>query len=571
MIDFRRARSLMASFLPSILFFSLVILFSQCSSPTKIKRSDVRASQKLIGVDFSKREIDTMRSYLTGNRKGYDSMRKLKLAYDVTPAFYFDPRPDHFQFKSRDAHSNWKIPNEVDLPTSDEQIAFLSVAELSVLIKSRKITSTKLTKIYIDRLKKFKDTLAAVVTITEDLALRQAAKADEEIIAGNYKGVLHGIPYGIKDLFAVPDYKTTWGAEPYQNQTINETAAVVKKLEDAGAVLVAKLTSGALARGDVWFGGKTKNPWDLNQGASGSSAGSASAASAGLVAFAIGTETLGSIISPSSRCGVTGLRPTFGSVSRGGCMTLSWSMDKAGPICRTAQDCALVFSVIKGKNENEKDRSVMDYPFAFNPPKDLKGYKIGYFKKLFDKKDTTKIKVNDSLSLKMLRDLGAELQEVKMPDSIPYDAFDIILRAEAGAFFDELVREHKDRMLSEQTKDSRANSLRQARFISAVEYLQANRYRKVLIEKFNAMSKEYDFIVSPTEGKNVSLATNLTGHPAICIPNGFDWKGRPTSIMFIGNLYDEQPILEAAYLFQQATDFEEKRPATFSVNPVVKH
>ncbi len=504
-----------------------------------------------------------MRNYLSGNRKGYDSMRKIRLAYEVTPSLYFDPRPDHFQFKNRTPQPEWKLSNEVRLPTTDDEIAFMSVVDLSVLIKSKKITSTRLTKIYLTRLKKYKDTLAAVVTITEELALQQAAKADEELSQGKDRGILHGIPYGIKDLFAVPSYKTTWGAEPYQNQIINEKAAVVKKLEKAGAVLVAKLTSGALARGDVWFGGKTKNPWDLKQGASGSSAGSASATSAGLVAFAIGTETLGSIISPSSRCGVTGLRPTFGSVSRDGCMTLSWSMDKAGPICRTAQDCSLVFSVIKGKNENEKDRSVVDYSFSFNPPKDLKGYKIGYFKKLFDRKDTTKVKLNDSLSLKVLKDLGAELHEVKMPDSIPYDAFDIILRAEAGAFFDELVREHKDRMLSEQTKDSRANSLRQARFISAVEYLQANRHRKVLIEKFNAMIKGFDFIVSLTEGKNVSLATNLTGHPAICVPNGFDSKGHPTSITFIGNLYDEAPLLEAAYLFQQATDFEEKHPLLF--------
>jgi Asp-tRNA(Asn)/Glu-tRNA(Gln) amidotransferase A subunit family amidase len=554
-----------------LLSLALLLCFTQCANPKKIQRSDVRTAQKLIGVEFSKKEIDTMRNYLSGNRKGYDSMRKIKLAYEVTPSLYFDPRPDHFQFKNRTTQPEWRLLNEVKLPSTDEEIAFMSVVDLSVLIKSKKITSTRLTKIYLARLKKYKDTLAAVVTITEELALQQAAKADEELSQGKDRGILHGIPYGIKDLFAVPSYKTTWGAEPYQNQIINAKAAVVKKLENAGAVLVAKLTSGALARGDVWFGGKTKNPWDLKQGASGSSAGSASAVSAGLVAFAIGTETLGSIISPSSRCGVTGLRPTFGSVSRDGCMTLSWSMDKAGPICRTAQDCALVFNVIKGKNENEKDRSVVDYPFSFNPPKDLKGYKIGYFKKLFDKKDTTKVKLNDSLSLKVLKDLGAELHEVKMPDSIPYDAFDIILRAEAGAFFDELVREHKDRMLSEQTKDSRANSLRQARFISAVEYLQANRHRKVLIERFNAMIKDFDFIVSPTEGKNVSLATNLTGHPAICVPNGFDSKGHPTSIMFIGNLYDEQPLLEVSYLFQQVTSFEEKRPVVFDPHSTVKN
>jgi len=554
----------------SVKYFSTVLVlvvavFSiQCAGSKKISRRDVRIAQKFVGLEFPRREIDTMLNYLNGNRKGYDSMRKIKLAYSTTPALYFDPRPDNFQINIRQGEADWKLPDRVLLPNTNEEIAFLSVAELSLLVKSRKVTSTQLTKIYLDRLKKFKDTLSAVVTITEELALKQAALADEEIANGKYRGVLHGIPYGIKDLFAVPGYKTTWGAEPYQNQIIDEKANVAKMLEAAGAVLVAKLTSGALARGDVWFGGKTKNPWDLKQGASGSSAGSASAVSAGLVAFAIGTETLGSIIAPSSRCGVTGLRPTFGSVSRQGCMTLSWSMDKAGPICRSAQDCALVFEVIKGKNENEKDRSVIDYPYSFHPPKDLKGFKIGYFKKLFNKKDTTKVRVNDSLSLQVFKNLGAELHEVKMPDSIPYDAFDIIIRSEAGAFFDELVRDHKERMLSEQDESSRANSLRQSRFISAVEYLQANRHRKILIEKFNAMLKGYDFIISPVDGKDVSLATNLTGHPAICMPNGFDAKGRPTSILLIGNLYDEAPLLEATYLFQQATEFEEKHPLLFT-------
>ena len=548
----------------SIVLALLTFLLVQCASPTKINRGDVQSAEKLLGIEFSNREIDTMLTYLSGNRKGYDSMRMVKLKFTTAPALYFDPRPDHFVPKARAGQSDWKLVKEVSLPETDTQIAFLSVTELSALIKSGKITSTRLTQIYLDRLKKYKDTLLAVVTITEELALKQAAKADLEIKQGIDRGVLHGIPYGIKDLFSTPGYKTTWGAEPYQNQVIDETAAVIKRLEDTGAILVAKLTSGALARGDVWFGGKTKNPWDLKQGASGSSAGSASATSAGLVAFAIGTETLGSIIAPSARCGVTGLRPTFGAVSRAGCMTLSWSMDKAGPISRSAQDCAIIFNVIKGKNNSEQDRSVVDYPFSFNPPLTLKGYKIGYFKKLFSKKDTTKVKENDSISLAKFRELGAVLEEVKMPDSIPFDAFDIILRAEAGASFDDLVREHRDRLLSEQSKESRANSLRQSRFISAVEYLQANRHRTVLIEKFNAMIKGYDFIISPTNGEHVSLATNLTGHPAITIPNGFDKKNRPTSISLIGNLYDEGPLLEAAYLFQQATGFEEKHPARFA-------
>lgn len=548
----------------SLCFSLCLILLSECGDRDKIKRGDLEGAQKLIGVKFSDAELDTLLNYVNRNRDGYDSMRKIQLKDGVAPAIYFDPRPDHFQPRQRTkATSDWKLPENVSMPSTDEEIAFLPVTHLSTLIKSGKLTSTRLTEIYLDRLKKYDDTLHAAVTITEDLALKQSAKADEEIGLGRYRGPLHGIPYGIKDLFSVPGYKTTWGAEPYKDQMINEKATVVKKLEDAGAVLVAKLTSGALARGDVWFGGKTRNPWDLKQGASGSSAGSASATSAGLVGFSIGTETLGSIIAPSTRCGVTGLRPTFGSVSRSGAMTLAWSMDKAGPICRTAQDCAIVFSIIKGPDKDEEnDRAILELPFSFHPAKDLKGFKIGYFKKLFDK-DTSQVGRNGLQSLEQLRTLGAELKEVSLPDTVPYSVFDIILRAEAGAFFDELVLTHRERMMSQQDKNSRANSLRQARFISAVEYLQANRHRKVLIEEFNTMIKGYDLIVAPTMGRNLSMTTNLTGHPAICIPNGFDKKGHPTSITLFGNLYDEGPILEAAYIIQQATGFEEEHPKRF--------
>jgi Asp-tRNA(Asn)/Glu-tRNA(Gln) amidotransferase A subunit family amidase len=523
----------------------------------------VRAAQKITGLSFSREEIKTMKAYLNENRKGYDSMRALPIDYQVTPAIYFDPRPDNFHFKQSNQVSDWKYPDHVSLPSTDDEIAFMTVAQLSALIKQKKLTSTRLTNIYLARIKKFKDTLSSVVTVTEELALKQAKQADEEITQGKYRGPLHGIPYGIKDLFAVPGYKTTWGAEPYQHQVIDEKAEVVRKLEEAGAVLIAKLTSGALARGDVWFGGKTKNPWDLKQGASGSSAGSASSTSAGLVAFSIGTETLGSILAPSTRCGVTGFRPSFGGVSRAGAMTLSWSMDKAGPICRSAQDCAMVFDVIRGRNpEGEKDRAVVDYAFAFNPPVNLKEYKIGYAKELFDA-DTTQSGTNHSETIKVLHQLGAELTSIKLPDQVPYEVFDIILRAEAGAYFDELVRSHRERELSEQNPESRANSLRQSRFIPAAEYLQANRYRKVLIEKFNTIMKDYDFIVVPSEGRNQSLLTNLTGHPAISIPTGFDKKGHPTSVILIGNLYDDAPILEAAYIIQQATEFEEKRPPYF--------
>jgi len=542
--------------------FGITFFLFSCSAGTKITTTQVEHAEKLVGLEFSSEEHNTMRGYLADNRAGYDSMRKMRLDYDLAPATYFDPRPDQFKLLVRPGASEWKLPEVVTLPERNEEIAFLSVAQLGTLIKSGKLTSIRLTKIYLDRLKKF-DTLKAVVTITEALALKQAAAADASLAAGKYIGPLHGIPYGIKDLFAVPGYPTTWGAEPYAKQVINETAAVVKKLEAAGAVLVAKLTSGALARGDIWFGGQTKNPWDLKQGASGSSAGSASATAAGLVAFSIGTETLGSILAPSARCGATGLRPTFGAVSRGGAMSLSWSMDKAGPICRSAQDCALVFESIRGSlGAEETDRAVTDYTFAFRPPTDLKGYKIGYFKKLFDR-DTMRSGASNKAMLETMKSLGAELHPIEMPDSVHFNAFDIILRAEAGAFFDELVREHRDRLMSEQDEDSRANSLRQSRFIPAVEYLQAYRHRKILIEKFNKILSPYDFVIGPENGRNLSLVTNLTGHPAMAIPSGFDKQGRPTSFILVGNLYDEGPILEAAYLLQQATEYEEKHPALF--------
>lgn len=544
--------------------FCLLIPILQCTSDKEgISVKDVRSAQKLIGIDFNDAELDTLTSYLDENRAGYDSMRKHSLNYEVAPAIYFDPRPDNFLPQVSEGKTDWKLPDNVALPESDEAIAMLTVAELASLIKDRKITATRLTQIYLGRLKKYNDTLQATITITEDLALRQAAIADQEISEGRYRGPLHGIPYGIKDLFSVPGYKTTWGAAPYKDQVLEQTAGVVKKLEAAGAVLVAKLVSGALARGDVWFGGKAKNPWDLKQGASGSSAGPGSATAAGLVGFSIGTETLGSIISPSTRCGITGLRPTFGRVSRSGGMSLAWSMDKVGPMCRSAQDCALVFSVILGKtDELETDRAVMDHPFFFHPPQDLAGYKIGYFKHLFDK-DTTRNGVNNAASLERLKALGANLEEVVLPSEVPYDVFDVILRSEAGSFFDELVLSHEDRTMVEQHKRSRANSLRQSRFIPAVEYLQANRFRKLLIEEFNAMSKSYDFIVAPTFGRNLSMATNLTGHPAIAIPNGFDKAGHPTSITLIANLYDEQVILEAAYIIQQNTTHHKQHPERF--------
>ena len=548
----------------TILSSTLICLCLACGREDEkpFSKSDVRSAQRIVGIEFNDVEIDTLYDYLVRNRKGYDSLRAHEIDFSITPALYFDPRPLGFQARFDDS-GRIDIPQdeEIERPSSNEELAFLPVHKLAKLIETKQVSSVELTRLYLNRLKEFGDTLEAVITLTEERAMMKARKADSLIKVGEYRGPLHGIPYGLKDLVAVEGYPTTWGANPYKDQHIDQTATIVKKLDQAGAVLVAKLTSGALARGDVWFGGKTRNPWDLEQGASGSSAGSGSAMSAGLVAFAIGTETLGSIISPSTRNGVTGLRPTYGVVSRDGVMSLSWSMDKVGPICRDALDCALVFQVIKGSDQLEKTSEVQ-YPFSFTPKGDLGKYKIGFFKHLFET-DSSDSGKNNERTLAELRDLGADLEELKLPEELPFEVFDIILRSEAGAFFDELVRQHQDRLMVQQQKSSRANSLRQSRFIPAVEYLQANRFRNVLIEKFYEITRDYDLIVSPTFGRRQLLVTNLTGNPAISLPTGLDDEGHPTSITFIGNLYDEKSILEAAAIFQSATDYDEMHPPIF--------
>lgn len=500
-----------------------------------------------------------MHDYLLENRAGYDSLRTFKTPYETFPAMMFDPHPIGFQFPEKKTNPEFQIPEGVELPEDLQEVAFYSIPQLASLLKNRKITSEQLTNLYLDRIRRYDAQLLSVITITDSLALAQARRADQELAAGKYRGILHGIPYGVKDLMAVPGYPTTWGSQPYRDQVIDLTATVVQKLEAQGAVLVAKLVSGALARGDVWFGGQTKNPWDLTQGASGSSAGSSAAASAGLVAFALGTETLGSIVGPSSRTGVTGLRPTYGRVSRHGVMSLSWSMDKIGPIARSAEDCAIVFEAIYGKDS--LDPSTNDIPFNHSE-KPVSQLRIAYLKGVIEK-DTSANGANLRASLEVIKGFGVTLDSIAFPSNYPYSVFDIILRAEAGAFFDELVRSGQVDTMVEQHKSSRANSLRQSRFIPAVEYLQANRQRRLLIEEVNALFSQYDVIIAPTSDSRQLMGTNLTGNPVICLPNGLDKKGRPTSFTLIGNLYDEGSILSLAKAFQDATDFEEKRPTLF--------
>lgn len=538
------------------IFFGFVI----SKKLDNISRNDIRHAQNLFHLNFSKSEIDTLMGYLESNRKGYDAMRGYSLDNDISPAVSFDPYPLDLLIKPSNEINRWIINERVHLPSDRDSIAFLSIRDLAGLLKSQKISSEELTRIYLDRIKKYDSQLFSFITLTENLAIEQARKADQEITSGKYRGPLHGIPYGIKDLAAVPGYPTTWGAAPYKDQIIDQTATVAKKLEEAGAVLLGKLVSGTLARGDVWFGGKTKNPWDLNQGAAGSSAGPGSATAAGLVAFSIGTETMGSIVSPASRCGITGLRPTFGAVSRYGVMTLSWSLDKIGPMCRSATDCAIVYDYIRG--EDGKDRSVANAAFDYMEEIDLKSLKIGYFQDLFEK-DTSGNNLHNKRTLQELMEMGIVPEKVSLPEKYPFEVFDIILRAESGAFFDELVLSGKHTELVEQHAGSRANSLRQSRFIPAVEYLQANRHRRVLIEEMHDILKDYDIILSPTFGGRQMLITNLTGHPALSLPNGFDERGRPTGITLIANYFDEAKLIALAESYQKIHRYHSNIPVGF--------
>lgn len=546
-----------------VLYIVLISLTISCKNEKhSFSKKDIKRSQKLIGVEFSEEKIDTLYGYLEKNTEGYDSLRKYSLDNKVFPALLFDPIPKGFVFpEPKDSILSWNIPEEISMPDSLGQLAFYTIPQLASLIKNKKLSSLELTEFFLNRLKKHGPTLQCTITLTEALAIAQAKKLDAELANGHYRGILHGIPYGVKDLMSVKGYPTTWGSEPYKNQVIEETATVVEKLQKAGGVLVAKLVSGALARGDVWFGGKTKNPWDIEEGASGSSAGSGSATSAGLVPFALGTETLGSITSPSSKNGITGLRPTYGRVSRFGVMSLSWSMDKVGPMCRNAEDCAIVFSIIQG--EDVLDKTTSSVTFNYDSTLNFKDFKVAYLKDDMEK-DTTKGKDNLTKALKTLRNLGVNPTAVNLPTDIPFDGFDIILRAESGAFFDELVRSGRVDQMVEQDKKSRANSLRQSRFIPAVEYLQANRHRQVLIEKMHQIMKDYDVLISPSFGNKQLLITNLTGHPVIAVPTGLDEEEHPTSVTFVGNLYDEEKILLFAKGFQEATEFDEMHPKGYN-------
>ncbi len=520
----------------------------------RLTRDDVRAALRIIGLEYDTAEIDSLLPNLEDFREDYAALRRHDMPNELMPALVFYPFPRGFEWPRESHAPEWGPAPEVRLPDDPEELAFYSVRELSELIRTRQITSEALTRFFLDRLKRYDDTLHFVVTLTEERALAAARRADAELAQGIWRGPLHGIPYGAKDLFAARGYPTTWGAMPYRNQVIERDAAVIRRLDEAGAVLCAKLTLGALAWGDVWFGGKTRNPWVPEEGSSGSSAGSASAVAAGCVPFALGTETLGSIVSPSTVCGTTGLRPTFGRVSRDGAMALSWSMDKIGPICRSAEDCALVFSVLHGRDP--ADPATYDAPFNYDATRPLEGLRVGYEAAM--RARDYPFRPYDSLALETLRRLGVELVPVTLPELPPIR---FILETEAAAAFDELTRSNRDTLLVRQIRNAWPNVFRAARFVPGVEYVQANRLRTRLLEDMQRLFEENDiaaYVAPSWHSRNLRI-TNLTGHPAVVVPTGFR-NGKPVSITFTGRLLDEATILELARAFQQATDYHRRHP-----------
>jgi Asp-tRNA(Asn)/Glu-tRNA(Gln) amidotransferase A subunit family amidase len=434
------------------------------------------------------------------------------------------------------------------------------VAELAALIKKRQISSESLTLLFLNRLKRYGPKLECVVTLTEDLALKQARRADAELARGRYRGLLHGIPYVAKDLLAVKNLPTTWGSAPYTNQVFDQDATVIRRLEEAGAVLLAKATLGELAMGENWYGGMTRNPWKPEDGSSGSSAGSCAATAAGLAPFAIGTETLGSIVSPCDRCGVTGLRPSYGRVSRAGAMTLSWSMDKIGPIAHTAEDCAIIFNAIHGLDG--QDQTLYEAPFRYEPEMKWRKLRIGYLKNDFEKEKGER-KENNEASLALLRRLGVTLVPVELPD-YPASNISFLLSTEAATAFDDLTRSGRDELMKQQDRGAWPNTFRRRRFVPAVEYLQAQRIRYLLIQEMARFFESIDLFVAPTFQGKALLISNLTGHPSVVVPDGFSKEGTPTSICFIGRLFDEGDVLVVAKHYQDATGFHRKHPPGFS-------
>ncbi len=613
MLDRRRFVSICSGLgLTGTLFPGVLWAQAQAQGAVKITKEMIDNAAAIADVPIPEEDREMMLDNLNQRAKGYEAIYALHLPNSIPPCVVFDPIVPGMKLETESRPARLSRPSAMVAPATPknlEDVAFASVRELAALVRTKKVSSAALTQMYLERLKRYDPTLKFVVTLTEERALAKAKDADKEIASGKYRGPLHGLPWGAKDLLAAKGYRTTWGAGGFEDQMIEEDATVVKRLDEAGAVLVAKLTLGALAQGDHWFGGVTRNPWNPDQGSSGSSAGPASATAAGCVAFSIGSETLGSISSPSTRCGCTGLRPSFGLVPRTGAMALSWSMDKLGPICRAVEDCALVLQAIYGPDG--LDPSVKAAPFRWDASLDWRKLRVGYLKADFEPKpeeqsqaskeepaatpeeqkkrddekkrrDAARVraeydrKFNDA-ALAKIKQMGVNLIPVEMP-KFPYQSMVTMLTAEAAAAFDELTRTGRDKLLTSQKPFDWPNAFRCARFIPAVEYIQASRARRLAMISVAKVFAGIDVIVAPT-GSEQLVITNLTGHPAVILPNGFrgddapkppsndpgDFQnaggpGTPVSLTFLGNLYGEGKLLALARAYQDATGFHRNHP-----------
>jgi Asp-tRNA(Asn)/Glu-tRNA(Gln) amidotransferase A subunit family amidase len=555
---------LSSSLLPGILWAKLHEQKAQ-----KVTREMLRDAEEISGLHFTDAQREMMLQGVNQNRDMYKELRQVHLDVSVPPAYRFSPILPGMRFDTVRRPFRMSEIGTLKKPSGLESLSFWPVTHLSVLLRSRQLSSQELTELYLDRLKRFDPALKCVVTLTDDLALKQAKQADAEIKAGRYRGPLHGIPWGAKDLIAKSGYPTTWGAPLFKRQIIPTDATVVERLNKAGAVLVAKLATGELAHDDIWFGGQTKNPWDVTEGSGGSSAGPGSATAAGLVGFAIGTETGGSIIDPAIRCGVTALRPTFGRVSRAGVMPGAWSFDKVGPMCRSVEDCAVVLNAIHGPDG--MDLTVVDLPFNWNATQDIRRLRVGYLKVAFQQqRPVHEEQVNDEATLEVLRSLGVNLREMNLPN-LPINATNLASAfAEISAVWDEMVNNGQDAQLTRQDPDHIGNLCRTTQMMPAIAYIQANRIRTLLMKAMAEIMTDFDIYVAPQsridEPSSIHLnlwLTNLTGHPAVVVPNGFARGGKPTGITFIGNLYDEGKLLALAKAYQDATDFHRKHPSAF--------
>ncbi|MCB1050926.1 MAG: amidase [Acidobacteria bacterium] len=516
----------------------------QNQTPT-VDETSISQAEKLLDLQFDRSERELMRNSVDENRLAYEQLHKQSVNNAEIPAFLFNPGY-LAQVPLPTGSPQFPAVKPLKRPADLEEIVFWPLRDLAELIRTRQITCLELTQFYLERLKKYGPQLECVISLTEDRALAQARLADQQIQQGTYKGPLHGIPYGAKDLLAVRGYRTTWGAKPFSDQVLDQDAEVIRKLDDAGAILIGKLTLGALAWGDVWFGGQTRNPWNRAQGSSGSSAGSASATAAGLVPFAIGSETWGSIVSPATRCQVTGLRPSFGRVSRSGAMALSWTMDKLGPLTRDAWDAALVFEAIRGADPADPYSVGGGFPFHFKKPKSLR---IGYIADHFQDADDQNLAL-ERTALERFKAAGYQTVALHEPD-LPTESLSFILSAEAAAAFDELTRSNQDAEMVRQVEQAWPNVFRASRLIPAVEYIQANRLRVRLVRAIEDWFAKVDVVICPSFAGNQLLATNLSGHPCVVVPLGIDEAKNGHSLSFISGLYREDTALAAAIWFQQ--------------------